>query len=125
MDDEEPREVDSLDTLLSDRMGLVVRLVANPGGRPAVLDCLHRYADRLDEEPGTEAFVINLDPDESDVVWLLEWFSGEQAMVDHRSSDAFADMSEELATLLAAPPGLVRMDPLRVHLQGVLIDSSL
>jgi quinol monooxygenase YgiN len=118
------REVDSLDALLSERMGVIVRLVAHPGGRPGVLDCLHRYADRLDEEPGTEAFVINLDPDESDVVWLLEWFSGEQAMVDHRSSDAFADMTEELSTLLSVPPGLVRMDPLRVHLQGVLIDSA-
>jgi quinol monooxygenase YgiN len=123
--DDEMREVDSLDALLSERLGMVVRLVCHPGGRPAVLDCLHRYADRLDEEPGTEAFVINLDPDEGDVVWLLEWFSGEQAMMDHRSSDAFAAMTEELSTLLAMPPGLVRMDPLRVHLQGVLIDSSL
>jgi len=119
------REVDSLDALLSERLGMVVRLVAHPGGRPAVLDCLHRYVDRLDEEPGTEAFVINLDPDESDVVWLLEWFSGEEALAEHRTSDAFGEMTEELSHLLSTAPGLVRMDPLRVHLQGVLVDSSL
>jgi len=125
MDADEPRDADSLDALLTERLGMIVRLVARPGGRAAVLDCLHRYCDRLDEEPGTEAFAINLDPDEADVVWLLEWFNGEQAMVAHRESAAFADMTQELSGLLSQPPGLVRMDPLRVRLQGILVESSL
>ena len=48
--------------LLTGRVGLFVRLPGLPGSRPALLDALHTYADRLGEEPGTELFIVSLDP---------------------------------------------------------------
>ena len=74
--------------LLPDRHGLVVRLEAHPGARAVVLDALHRYADRLDEEPATEFFVISLDPDEAEVVWLHEWFHEQAGLDAHRAAPA-------------------------------------
>ena len=54
-----------LHDLLPGRHGLMVRLLAQAGPRPALLDGLHRYADELvDAEPLTEAFVMCLDPQE-------------------------------------------------------------
>jgi quinol monooxygenase YgiN len=111
--------------LLPDRLGLVVRLQARPGARPAVLDALHRYADRLDEEPQTELFVISLDPDEADVVWLHEWFaSGEDGMLAHRRSPGFAELMGDLGAVLAVDPQMMRFDPLRVHLASALVTDD-
>ena len=45
--------------------------------RAAALDVLNRYVDDLDQEPGTEAFLVCVDPDDADVVWLYEWFRDE------------------------------------------------
>lgn len=103
--------------LLPGRVGLFVRLVSQPGLRTPVLATLHSYIDRLGEEPGTEAFLVCLDPDDSQVVWLYEWFRDADALGAHRESDAFAAMMAELPRYLATPPALVRVDPLRLHMQ--------
>ncbi len=107
--------------LLPDRFGMVVRLEAHPGGRAAVLDALHRYADRLDREPATEFFVISLDPDEEEVVWLHEWFHEEAGIEAHRAAPAFGQLMKELSTTLVAPPGVMRFQPLRMHLVETLM----
>ena len=80
--------------LLPDRHGLVVRLQAEPGGRPALLDALHRYIDRLGDEPATEFFCISLDPDEPEVVWLHEWFQGEDGIAAHWNASAYGSLLE-------------------------------
>jgi quinol monooxygenase YgiN len=89
-----------------------------------VLDALHRYVDALGEEPATELFVISLDPDDTEVVWLHEWFF-EQAGVDaHRAAPAFADLMEELSDALVNPPGVMRFQPLRMHLAEQLLTED-
>jgi quinol monooxygenase YgiN len=112
--------------LLPDRQGLVVRLQAEPGGRPALLDALHRYIDRLPEEPATEFFCISLDPDEQEVVWLHEWFNGEDGMTAHRAAPGFAELMAELNSVLSTAPGVMRFVPLRMHLaDGLWQDEPL
>lgn len=112
--------------LLPDRHGLVVRLEAHPGARAVVLDALHRYADRLDEEPATEFFVISLDPDDPEVVWLHEWFHEQAGLDAHRAAPAFSHLMSELSSALVSPPGVMRFQPLRMHLATQLLaDESL
>lgn len=106
--------------LLPDRHGIVVRLESEPGGRPALLDALHRYMDRLSEEPGTEFFCVSLDPDEPEVVWLHEWFNREEGMTAHRAAPAFGDLMNELNEMLSKAPGVMRFVPLRMHLAEAL-----
>lgn len=114
------RDTEPVSALLPGRVGLLVRLVARRGGRAGLLDGLHRYMDTLDTEPGTEVFVVALDPDEGDVVWLFEWFTDADALEAHRRSATFHAMMRELPGHLGAPPALVRLDPLRMHLQQVV-----
>ncbi len=109
--------------LLPGRVGLFVRLAAHPGGRPGLLDALHRYADHLEDEPTTEVFVIALDPDNEDIVWLYEWFTDEEGLERHRSSAPFADLVGEIPDLLASPPGLLRIDPLRLHMRTAVLND--
>lgn len=95
----------------------MVRLLAQPGRRPALLDALHRYADELLEaEPQTEAFVMCLDPQEINAVWLFEWFSGPDGQDKHRSSVPFADLIAELSEVLAEEPQVLPLEPLRMHI---------
>lgn len=114
---------DVASALLPGRVGLFVRLQAQSGGRALVLDALHRYADQLADEPTTELFVIALDPEDDDIVWLYEWFSDEAGLDAHRASEPFAELIAEIPELLASPPGLLRIDPLRVHMQTSVLDD--
>jgi quinol monooxygenase YgiN len=113
-----------VDALLPGRVGLVVRLVAQPGGRLALLDAVNRYADNLEDEPGTEAFVVSLDPEDKDVAWLIEWFSNQTAFEDHRKAKGFEELMKELPSLLSQPPGILRIDPLRMFVQRDVIDGA-
>ena len=110
--------------LLPGRVGLFVRLAAHPGGRPALLDALHRYADQLSIEPTTEVFVIALDPEDEDIVWLYEWFTDEDGLERHRASAPFAELLSEIPDLLDVPPGLLRIDPLRLHMQSAVFRDA-
>jgi quinol monooxygenase YgiN len=106
---------DVLQDLLPGRTGLVVRLLAQPGRRPALLDALHRYADELvDAEPKTEAFVMCLDPQEENAVWLFEWFAGPDGHERHRASPPFAALIGELSSVLAEEPQVLPLEPLRM-----------
>lgn len=120
----DPSDDPDVSRLLPGRLGLVVRLHCQSGNRPAILDALHTYADRLDEEPGTEAFVISLDPSSGDTVWLFEWFKDSEAWEEHRRAPAFVDLMESMGDRLSEPPGLLRLDPLRMNLSQTLLTPS-
>ena len=112
---------DLVQALLPGRVGMLVRLTAAPGSRAAVLDALHRYSDGLTDEPGTEMFIVHVDPDDDSVVWLYEVFRDDEAQEQHRAAEGFARLMTEIPDLLAAPPGILRLAPLRMSLQeGVL-----
>ncbi|MFZ1362457.1 MAG: antibiotic biosynthesis monooxygenase [Candidatus Nanopelagicales bacterium] len=119
-----PNEPATREALLPGRVGLFVRLEANPGARAALLDALHRYTDQLAEEPDTELFLISLDPDNEDVVWLYEWFPDEEGLKRHQTAETFATLVNEVPDLLATPPGLLRVDPLRVHMKTAFLDDT-
>ena len=108
----EPRQV-----LLPGRRNLLVRLNVKDGMRPALLELLNTYTDGLAEEPGTEMFVVSLDPDNVNTVWLYEMFRDDDAQNAHRSSDGFGALMSSMPALLDGPPAVLRMDPLRMAMQ--------
>jgi len=110
--------------LLVGRRSLLVRLTCNDGLRPALLELLNTYTDGIAEEPGTEVFVVSLDPDSENIVWLYEVFKDENAENEHRRSGGFAALMGQMPPLLDGPPAVLRMDPLRMSLQeGVLQEN--
>ena len=117
MEPDVPPSGEPAQALLPGRTGLLVRLASAPGRRAALLDVLNRYTDGLSEEPGTEVFIVHLDPDDADIVWLYEVFRDEEAQTAHRSAEGFAQLMTDLPDLLSGPPGILRLDPLRMSLQ--------
>lgn len=112
-------------SLTPGRRGMLVRLTASEGMRPALLDALHRYSDGLDEEPGTEVFVVHLDPDDTNIVWLYEIFHDDDAQNEHRAAEGFAQLMTELPDVLGAPPAILRLDPIRLSLQEQVLSEDL
>jgi quinol monooxygenase YgiN len=115
----------AIDAVLPGRIGMLVRIPTLPGMRAAALDALNRYIDDLDEEPGTEAFLVCVDPSDPDVVWLYEWFRDEQAVEAHRSAPLFGRLMNELPGLVGESPGIMRIDPLRLRMSNAVSASSL
>lgn len=102
---------------------MLVRLTANKGMRPALLDLLNTYADGLAEEPGTELFIVSMDPDDENIVWLYEIFADEDAENAHRSSGGFARLMNAMPPLLDGPPAVLRTVPLRMSLQEQVLSE--
>ena len=114
-----------VDAVLPGRIGLLVRVPVKPGMRAAALDVLNRYVNDLDEEPGTEAFFLCVEPDDTDVVWLYEWFRDEESLEAHRGAPLFARLMAELPDLVADGPGIMRLDPLRLRMSNAVTAQSL
>ncbi len=112
-------------SLTPGRRGMLVRLTAAEGMRPALLDALHRYSDGLEEEPGTEVFIVHVDPDDANIVWLYEIFHDDDAQNDHRAAEGFAQLMSELPDMLGGPPAILRLDPLRMSLQEQVLREDL
>ena len=114
----------AVDAVLPGRVGMLVRIPVRPGLRAAALDVLNRYVDDLDQEPGTEAFLVCVDPDDSDVVWLYEWFRDDTALQEHRSAPLFGRLMAELPDLVGENPGIMRLDPLRLRMSSAVTAQS-
>jgi quinol monooxygenase YgiN len=123
MDDDEVSD-EPLQVLLPGRRSLLVRLTCQEGTRPLMLDVLNTYADNLEEEPGTEMFVVSLDPDDEHIVWLYEIFKDLAAEEAHRSSAGFARMMSVMPEYLDGSPAVLRMDPLRMALQETVLSED-
>lgn len=106
--------------LLPGRISLMVRLTANEGMRPALLDLLNTYADGLAEEPGTEVFVVSMDPEDANIVWLYEIFADDAAQDAHRSSTGFHELMNAMPPLLNGSPAVLRTVPLRMSMHESL-----
>jgi quinol monooxygenase YgiN len=113
-----------VDAVLPGRIGMLVRIPTLPGMRAAALDVLNRYIDDLEQEPGTEAFLVCIDPTDDDVVWLYEWFRDEEALAAHREAPLFGRLMRELPDLVSDGPGLMRLDPLRLRMSTAVTAQS-
>jgi len=92
--------------------------------RPALLDVLNKYVDRLDEEPGTELYTLSIDPDSDNLVWLYEVFANDEAQLEHQQAPALSDLIPAMQELLDEPPAILRMSPLRMSLQETILTDD-
>jgi quinol monooxygenase YgiN len=121
---EQQESIEPRTALLPGRRSLLVRLTAVEGVRPALLDLLNTYADGLAEEPGTELFIVSMDPDDENIVWLYEIFADEDAENAHRGSDGFARLMASMPPMLDGPPAVLRTVPLRMSLQEQVLSEE-
>ncbi len=119
MDSSEPRQL-----FIAGRKSSLVRLTCAQGMRPALLEVLNTYVDSLADEPGTEMFIVHLDPDDENNIWLYETFLDDDASIAHRSTQGFAKMMNDMPALLDGPPAILRMEPLRMSVQESVLTED-
>ena len=113
-----------LQAFLPGRQALIVRLTAQEGQRAALLEILNTYADGIGEEPGTEMYMVAVDPDDANLVWLYEIFRDEDAENAHRQSTGFAELMQALPQYIEGSPGVLRMQPLRMTVQENMFNED-
>lgn len=86
------------------RVVIFTRLTARPGRRDDLLALLDELAVATRAEAGNDVFVVHEARDDPDVVLGYEVFADEQAVTDHRATDAVRHARERLADLLVDDP---------------------
>jgi quinol monooxygenase YgiN len=86
------------------RVVIFTRLTAREGRLAELRAALDELTTAARAEPGCETFVVHAARDEPDVLLGYEVFRDEQALEDHRATDAVARAQARLEGLLAAPP---------------------
>jgi quinol monooxygenase YgiN len=83
---------------------IFTRLTAKPGRRDELLAVLDELSASTRAEPGNEMFVVHPARDVPDVVLGYEVFADDQAVADHRATDAVRRARERLPDLLIGDP---------------------
>ncbi len=96
---------------MSESVGAVLQMTAQPGKRDELIQMLTNYAGTLDGEPGTTLFAAAADPNDDDVVWVWEEFSSLDAVREHFEHDFFRALQLELADLLDGPAAVRPLAP--------------
>ncbi len=94
------------------KVALIAKLVAQDGKRDELLAALKGLSAQVEDEPGTEVYVINADAADQNTVWSFEVYADQAALGAHGSSDAMKAAGAQFATLLAAPLEISFLEPL-------------
>ena len=99
-------QMQPIDAVLPGRIGMLVRIPVLPGMRPVALDVLNRYVDDLDQEPGTEAFLVCVDPvDQIGPVLEGRLLAGRDDLARQAGADALDGFQFGLAGLVGIDGG--------------------
>jgi quinol monooxygenase YgiN len=95
------------------RIIIITRLVAAPGRRDDLLAAFDGLHAAVAAEPGTEVFTMHTARDDVDVVMFHEVYRDEAALAAHRESAAVRNLVGRLGDLLAGPPEITYLEPVR------------
>ena len=83
------------------KVAIFVKLIAHPGKRDEVATALEQMFDQVEQEEGTEQYVLHEDLGDENALWFYEMYSDGDALDSHGSSDALKETFGGLRALLA------------------------
>ncbi len=93
---------------------ITVVLTAKPGRRDELLTAFGALCDAAEGESGTIVFAVHTVDDDPDRVVCYEVYRDRDALSEHQRSEAVATMVTALAALIAGPPSISYLSPVRV-----------
>ena len=102
---------------------ILSRLTAVPGRRADLLAAFDELHDAVAGEAGTEIFAMHVARDDADAVVFYEVYRDDAALAEHRESPAVEALVARLDDLVAAPPEIIYLSPVRS--KGLPPDASL
>ena len=83
------------------KVAIFAKLTAQPGKRDEAAAALGPLFERVDQEEGTEQYVLHEDLGDENVLWFYEMYSDGDALEAHGSSDAMKQTFGAVGELLA------------------------
>ncbi len=93
------------------KTSIIAKLTVKPGKRDEFVSAFKPMFEAVNEEAGTEVYVLSLDESDDDVAWVYELYTDADAMAAHSGSDAMAAMFAAVGPLVAGAPELNMVKP--------------
>lgn len=95
------------------KVAMVAKLTAADGKRDELASVLEKIFPAVEQEAGTEVYVLHDDRGDPNVLWFYELYSDSDALGVHGSSDAMKEMLGGLSGLIGAAPEMHMLEPRR------------
>lgn len=93
------------------KVSLIAKLPTKPGKRDELVSAFGPMMEAVNDEAGTEIYILNLDNNDENVAWVYELYTDADAMGVHGGSDAMAALFGTLGDLLDGAPELIMTTP--------------
>ncbi len=94
------------------RVSVIARIPLKPGTKGELLAAFTPMLDQVNNEAGTEIYILSEDPADDNVVWVFELYSDSDALAAHSSSDAMAALLGVVGGLVEGEPGFHILNPI-------------
>jgi quinol monooxygenase YgiN len=93
------------------KVAMVAKLTATDGKRDELAAVFENIFPAVEQESGTEAYILHEDVGDENVLWFYELYTDDAALGVHGSSDAMKGLGSQLGGLIASAPELIMMRP--------------
>jgi quinol monooxygenase YgiN len=93
------------------KLAVIAKLVAKEGRGDDMAKALGTMIEAVENEPGTEVYVMHRSAQEPDSIWFYELYTDADASKAHSASDAMKQMFTDLADIIGGRPELTILEP--------------
>ena len=93
------------------KVSLIAKLPTKPGRRDDLVAAFGPMMDAVNEEAGTEVYILNLDNGDENVAWVYELYTDADSMGLHGGSDAMQALFGAIGDMLDGAPDLIMATP--------------
>lgn len=90
-------------------IALIAKITARPGSRDDALAAFAPLLEQAEAESGTTTYLVHLDAEDADVIWMYERYVDPDAHQAHRASEVMKTAGRALGAHLAGPPEITLM----------------
>ena len=95
------------------KVSMWVKLAIKPGTRDDAAAAIQVAIDNVQSEPGTEIYILHVDPNDENVLYFYELYASGDALGAHAGSDWFKAFGPTLAPFLAGAPEMKMLSPIK------------
>lgn len=93
------------------KTAMIAKLPIQEGKKDEFLAAFAAMAEQVDQEPGTEVYILHWDRKDDHVAYIYELYSDKDALKAHGGTDAMQALQAALGGLLAGAPELIGLTP--------------
>ena len=93
------------------KTAVLAKLPIKKGEKDTFLAAFAAMYEQVEQEPGTEIYILNWDRKDENLAYLYEVYTDKDALKAHSGSDAMQAFQGALAGILAGAPELIMLTP--------------